>query len=108
MKKKFENEQEVIELIDQYHKQMDGILAHIEQVVILADGLRNTMEAFRIEGLRAKVESMHHQIEWRSGRLDTLKEVLSEIRTQMLPFGSLNNLDGTMDATVTLELEESL
>ena len=102
MKKKFENQQEAIELIDEYHKEIGKILEEIEQLVILADHLRNTMEAFRIEGLRAKVETMHRQIEWRSGRLETLKEVLAELRTQMLPFGKLNNLDGTMDAAVTL------
>lgn len=86
MKKTFKDEAEVIALIDLYRKQVDETLARIEHTGHLADRLRDTMEASRIPGLRADVETMHREIEWRSGRLETLKEVLAELRTLELPF----------------------
>jgi len=98
MKKVFKNEAEVIELIDKYKAQILETLGEIEQTNHLADALRNTKEAHRISGLRQDVETMHREIEWRTGRLETLKEILAEMRTLQLPFNKLNELDGPGEA----------
>lgn len=81
MKKTFKDEAEVIALIDLYRRQIDETISRIEHTNRLADRLRDTMEASRITGLRADVETMHREVEWRSGRLETLKEILAELKT---------------------------
>lgn len=93
MKKVFATEEEVIALIDKYRAHNDQTLIRIEGTNKLADSLRDTIESSRIHGLRADVETMHREIEWRIGRLETLKEILSEMKTLPLPFNKLNELD---------------
>lgn len=86
MKKKFKDEAEVIALIDKYHDQIKEDLCQIQDFNTLADVLRMTFEAHRIPKIRDEVETFHRQIEWRQGRLDTLREILAEMRTMELPF----------------------
>lgn len=86
MKKKFETEAEVIALIDKYHAEIKHDLCEIETFNVLADALRMTREAHRIPKIRDEVETFHRQIEWRQGRLETLREILAEMRTLELPF----------------------
>ena len=90
MKKKFKNEAEVIELIDKYRTTISKTLTSIEHLTHLADALRGTCESFRIPGIRDDIETMHREIEWREGRLETLKEILSEMMTLELPFKEEN------------------
>jgi len=93
MKKKFKDEAEVIALIDKYLKDIASTMASIRDKDHLADQLRNTCEASRIPGLRAEVETMHVEIAWREGRLETLKEILAEFRTLELPFDEKAEVD---------------
>lgn len=91
MKNKFESEEEVIRLIDKYREDIKSDLTHIEQYNELADSLRLTCWAHKIAGLRDEIETYHRQIEWRTGRLATLGEILAEMRTMELPFKDTSN-----------------
>jgi hypothetical protein len=86
MKKKFDTESEVIALIDKYHDDIKHDLCEIETFSVLADALRMTREAYRIPRIRDEVETFHRQIEWRQGRLESLRDILAELRTLELPF----------------------
>jgi hypothetical protein len=88
MKNKFKDESEIIAVIDKYHDQIKEDLIEMQNFNTLADALRMTCEAHRINKIRDEIETIHRQIEWRMGRLDTLKEVLSEMRTMELPFNN--------------------
>ena len=72
-------------MIDKYHDQIKNDLCEIQNFNTLADALRMTFEAHRIPKIRDDVETIHRQIEWRMGRLETLKEILAEFRTLPLP-----------------------
>ncbi len=86
MKRIYKDEAEVIALIDKYREEIAKTLTDIEQTHQLADALRGTKEASRILGLRNDAETMQREIEWRSGRIETLGEILAELRTAELPF----------------------
>lgn len=86
MKKTFKDEAEVVALIDKYLKEIVDTRVRISERDLLCERLRDTCEAGRIAGLRAEIETMHVETAWREGRLDTLKEILAEMRTLELPF----------------------
>jgi hypothetical protein len=93
MKKVFKNEAEVISLIDKYHQDIRETQVRISEREHLCERLRDTCEAVRISGLRSDIETMHVEIAWREGRLETLKEILAEMRTMELPFNAGAEVD---------------
>lgn len=86
MKKKFKDEAEVLALIDRYKDEISKTVIRICDKGMLAERLRDTCEASRVPGIRDEIETMGVEIAWREGRLETLKEILAEIRTMELPF----------------------
>lgn len=104
MKKIFKEESEILALIDRYLSDIREINDKIGGTNHLADHLRGSCEASRIPGLRADCERMSNEVTWREGRLNTLKEILSEFRTLPLPFNKLNELD--VPADVSMEVTE--
>ncbi len=86
MKRKYSSEDEVLDWINKYRAEISKIRIQAAETGLLADALRGTVESHRITGLRADVETMLNEIEWREGRLKTLGEILSEMRTLKMPF----------------------
>jgi len=86
MKRKYSTEEEVLDWINKYRAEISKIRIQAAETGLLADSLRGTMESHRITGLRADVETMFNEIEWREGRIVTLGEILAEMRTLKMPF----------------------
>jgi hypothetical protein len=85
MKKRFESEAEIIEMIDRYLEQIvkaNSSACDLEHLIVR---LRETCEASRIPGLRSNITTLANEVAWREGRIETLKEVLAEFRTAPLP-----------------------
>ena len=83
--KRFETERQIIVLIDKYREQIAAIKGAAEAKDHLADCLRTTEESNRIPELRAAGETLRARVKWMEGRLETLGQKLSEIRTPQLP-----------------------
>jgi predicted RNase H-like nuclease (RuvC/YqgF family) len=83
--KRYKDESEILELIDQYHAEIKKLGVKVEKDNTLAHALRGTSEHHRIEGLNERVLRFEKQISWRNGRLETLKDRLAEMRTMTLP-----------------------
>lgn len=98
MKKEFKSEQEVIDLIDRYLKEIVDRNNDIINLDHLAVQLRGTCEAGRILGIRTEIDTLMKSVAWREGRLENLKEILAEMRTIPLPFGPVAEATPTMEA----------
>lgn len=92
--KRFTTEEEILEVIDTYHQEMLKLSFSADSKDQLADKLRDTEEAYRIEGLRQQSAKLRKQVLWREARLVTLGERLSVMRTPMIP--QLNDGDTTI------------
>jgi len=86
MKRKYANEAEVLVWIGKYRADINNIREKAAETGLLADSLRGTMESHRIPKLRADVETMFNEIEWREGRIVTLGQILAEMQTLKMPF----------------------
>lgn len=82
--KRFTTEEEILEVIDTYHQEMLSLSFSADSKDQLADKLRDTEEAYRIEGLRQQSYKLRKQVLWREARLVTLGERLSVMRTPQL------------------------
>lgn len=82
--KRFYTADEIIQLIDKYHAEMLTLSTKADELDHLADQLRDTSEASRIEGLRQQSERCRKLVRWRETRLETLGGRLAEIQTPQL------------------------
>lgn len=82
---RFTSEQEILDLIDKYRLEIDDLKKRADSRDHLADCLKSTEEAHRIPGIRDSADQIRNGCEWRIGRLKTLGEKLSEMRTPQLP-----------------------
>lgn len=85
MSKRFKDAAEIQSLADQYRNEMTEMRNMIASKNHLANRLRDTEEAWRINNLRGSIEKIEKQISWREARLETLKERMGEINTLQLP-----------------------
>lgn len=85
MPDRFNSKEEIIALIDRYRKERDDLLKDAEQDDILADHLRETKEAWRIERIRDEAVAKRSRAGWREARLKNLGDSLSTIQTPELP-----------------------
>lgn len=83
--KRYTDPNQLIAKMDEYILERDAILEEVEDINHLADSLRNTIESHRIEGLRAKAQAKLLRANWRTRRLETMKQALAELRTPELP-----------------------
>lgn len=90
-KKRYHSAEEILTLIQTYRVQSLNLARDAEEADLLADALRNTSEAYRIEELRSRAMKKRKGIGWRTARLETLQSRLAEIQTPQLP--ALDNGD---------------
>lgn len=92
--KRFSSPDEILALIDTYHKEMWSLSTKADEIDHLADQLRGTSEAHRIEGLRQQSDKIRKQVLWREARLRTLGDRLAEIQTPQL--AAIDNGDNSI------------
>ncbi len=85
MSDRFKNKEEIIALIDDYKKERDDLLNDAAEDDVLADHLRETKEAWRIERIRGEAMSKRSRAGWRQARIEKLGDALSTIQTPELP-----------------------
>jgi hypothetical protein len=85
MSNRFTTEKQITDLIDFYKKEWEELRLDAAADDVLADHLRDTKWAWKIEGIRAEAESKRKRCQWRDARIKTLGEKLSEIQTPELP-----------------------
>ncbi len=95
--KRFNTEQEILDKIDKYHLEMRWLDGKAESKDHLADSLRGTEEANRIEQLRKDAETIRNERKWREGRLESLKQQLAVFRTPQL--AGVDNGDPSIPTT---------
>ena len=85
MGKRFTDANQIIELIDRYKKEREELWKDAWDDDQLADKLRDTKWAWKIEGIRADAEKKRKQCGWRDTRIINLADSLSTINTPELP-----------------------
>lgn len=83
--KRFTSEEEIIQLIDRFNTEIVALGESVDSKEHLADSLRSTEEAWRIDGIRERVSRLKKQIDWRHTRVQNLGHTLAEFRTPQLP-----------------------
>lgn len=83
--KRFTSEEEITSLIDRFNHDIVALDESIDSKDHLADSLRPTEEAWRIDGIREKIERLKKQVDWRRTRIKNLGHTLATFRTPLLP-----------------------
>jgi hypothetical protein len=85
MGNRFKEPKQITDLIDQYKKDMYRLLNEATDDDVLADHLRETKWAWKIEGIRRDAESKRKRASWRESRIKNLGDSLSTLLTPQLP-----------------------
>jgi len=85
MSNRFVDKEEIIKVIDFYKGEREQLLKGADEDDILADHLRETKEAWRIERLRDDATEKRKRAAWRDARIRSLGESLAVIQTPELP-----------------------
>jgi len=85
MSDRFNTKEEIIKLIDDYKHEMGKLVMAAAEDDVLADHLRETKWAWKIEGIRDEAQCKRRRAQWREARIKSLGDSLSIIQTPELP-----------------------